>query len=134
LSFKICKPRHRLKERDVDKTQPQLAEEVIRELLRFGFRFPLVLADSLYGESGIGNWSFRRAKVKFYCGDLESSWSPNRSKTARTLQQLACLPTELISEANQKDVRFGKLFLASGAASAQSEITNSDPKNSKADT
>jgi len=43
-------------------------------------------------------------------------------------------PSELISEANQKDVRFGKLFLASGAASAQSEITKSDPKNSKADT
>lgn len=33
------------------KTKPQLAEEIIRELLALGFRFKLVLADSLYGES-----------------------------------------------------------------------------------
>lgn len=52
LLFKIFKPRHRLKEGDVYKTKPQLAEEIIRELLAFGFKFQLVLADSLYGESG----------------------------------------------------------------------------------
>jgi SRSO17 transposase len=52
LLFKIFKPRHRLKEGDVYKTKPQLAEAIIRELLAFGFKFQLVLADSLYGESG----------------------------------------------------------------------------------
>jgi len=44
LLFKIFKPRHRLKEGDLYKTKPQLAEEIIRELLAFGFKFKLVLA------------------------------------------------------------------------------------------
>jgi SRSO17 transposase len=44
LSFRIFKPRHRLQEKDVDKTKPQLAEEIIRELIAFGFKFQLVLA------------------------------------------------------------------------------------------
>lgn len=44
LLFKIFKPRHRLQEGDVYKTKPQLAEEIIRELLAFGFKFHLVLA------------------------------------------------------------------------------------------
>jgi len=36
----------------VYKTQPQLAEEIIRELLAFGWKFPRVLAENLDGESG----------------------------------------------------------------------------------
>src|SRR5258706_154739 len=42
----------RLKPGDVGKRKPQLAVEVIEELLALGFRFRVVLADSLYGESG----------------------------------------------------------------------------------
>jgi SRSO17 transposase len=52
LIFKIFKPRSRLKEGDEYKTKPQLAESIIRELQGFGFNIELVLADSLYGESG----------------------------------------------------------------------------------
>lgn len=52
LMFKIFKPRQRLKKGDEYKTKPQLAEEIIRELQSFGFNIELVLADSLYGESG----------------------------------------------------------------------------------
>lgn len=52
LMFKIFKPRQRLKKGDEYKTKPQLAEEIIRELQTFGFNIELVLADSLYGESG----------------------------------------------------------------------------------
>lgn len=52
LMFKIFKPRHRLQQGDKYKTKPQLAEEIIRELQAFGFNIELVLADSLYGESG----------------------------------------------------------------------------------
>jgi len=37
---------------DVYKTKPQLTIEIIEELLRLGVRFRVVLADSLYGESG----------------------------------------------------------------------------------
>jgi len=51
LSFKIYKPKQRLKPGDVYKTKPQLAAEIISELIELGFKFELVLADSLYGES-----------------------------------------------------------------------------------
>lgn len=51
LMFKVFKPKRRLKLDDVYQTKLQLAEQIIRELVDFGFRFSLVLADSLYGES-----------------------------------------------------------------------------------
>lgn len=52
LIFKIFKPKNRLQEGDTYKTKPQLAVEIIQELQERGFRIKLVLADSLYGESG----------------------------------------------------------------------------------
>ncbi len=52
LLFKIFKPRHRLKAGDEYKTKPQIAVEILQELKPYGFTIELVLADSLYGESG----------------------------------------------------------------------------------
>lgn len=52
LLFKLFKPKTRLKPGDEYKTKPQLAAEIIRELKARGFIIGLVLADSLYGESG----------------------------------------------------------------------------------
>src|SRR5258706_1995613 len=52
LLFRVFKPASRLKPGDVAKSKPQLAIEIIEELLARGFRFRVVLADSLYGESG----------------------------------------------------------------------------------
>jgi len=52
LLFRLFKPQTRLKAGDVYKTKPQLAIELIEELLALGFHFSVVLADSLYGESG----------------------------------------------------------------------------------
>ncbi len=52
LLFKVFKPRARLKPGDRYKTKPELAVEIIQELQAFGFRFDVVLADCLYGESG----------------------------------------------------------------------------------
>jgi SRSO17 transposase len=52
LLFKIFKPRSRLRPGDEYKTKPQLAVEILRELQTFEFNIKLVLADSLYGESG----------------------------------------------------------------------------------
>ena len=51
LSFEVYKPRERLKPEDKYKSKPQIAAEMIRELQMMGFKFELVLADSLYGES-----------------------------------------------------------------------------------
>ena len=48
LAFRLFKPRRRLKSGDVSKSKPQLAVELIQELAAQGFRFSVVLADSLY--------------------------------------------------------------------------------------
>ena len=52
LAFRLFKPRSRLKPGDVYKSKPQLAIELIQDLMALGFHFSVVLADSLYGESG----------------------------------------------------------------------------------
>lgn len=52
LIFQIFKPKNRLKEGDKYKSKPQIAVEIIQELKEWGFKIKLVLADSLYGESG----------------------------------------------------------------------------------
>jgi hypothetical protein len=52
--FEVYKPKERLKPDDTYRSKPEIAAEMIRELQAMGFRFKLVLADSLYGESGCG--------------------------------------------------------------------------------
>ena len=52
LLFKVFKPKTCLHRSDEYKTKPQLAQEILKELRNWDFRIKLVLADSLYGESG----------------------------------------------------------------------------------
>jgi SRSO17 transposase len=51
LIFEVYKPHERLKPGDQYRSKPQIAAMMIRELKALGFKFELVLADSLYGES-----------------------------------------------------------------------------------
>jgi len=51
LVFEVYKPKERLLEGDTYLSKPKIAVEMIRYLQKLGFRFKLVLADSLYGES-----------------------------------------------------------------------------------
>jgi SRSO17 transposase len=51
LTFSLYKPNSRLKPGDSYQSKPQLAVALIRELAALGFRFSVVLADSMYGES-----------------------------------------------------------------------------------
>ena len=53
MTFEVFKPKGTLKESDKYKTKPQIAGEMIEELQQIGFKFELVLADSLYGESDL---------------------------------------------------------------------------------
>jgi len=50
LLFEVYKPKERLKPADIYRSKPEIAAGMIRELKAMGFRFKLVLADSLYGE------------------------------------------------------------------------------------
>ena len=52
LMFEIYKPKERLQPGDKYLTKPEIAAIMITKLQSMGFRFNLVLADSLYGESG----------------------------------------------------------------------------------
>jgi len=51
LSFQVYKPKARLKAGESYRSKPQIAAAMLRELKEQGFKFSLVLADSLYGES-----------------------------------------------------------------------------------
>lgn len=53
LIFKVFKPKGTLKQEDKYQTKIEIASEIISELVSFGFEIELVLADSLYGESGL---------------------------------------------------------------------------------
>jgi SRSO17 transposase len=52
LMFEVYKPKERLEAGDTYKSKPEIAAQMIRDLQAMGFQFKLVLADSLYGESG----------------------------------------------------------------------------------
>jgi len=53
LLFKIYKLKSCLKSGDEYQSKPQIAVEMIREIQAMGFVIERVLADSLYGESGL---------------------------------------------------------------------------------
>ena len=53
LIFKVFKPKGTLKGNDTYKTKIELASSIITELVEFGFKIELVLADSLYGEASL---------------------------------------------------------------------------------
>jgi SRSO17 transposase len=65
LLFKIFKPKNCLQEGDKYKTKPQLGQEIIQELKEAHFRIKLVLADSLYGESGDVIGLLERLKLSY---------------------------------------------------------------------
>jgi len=48
LTFEVYKPKQRLLKEDTYQSKPQIAAHMIRELQMMGFKFKLVLADSLY--------------------------------------------------------------------------------------
>ncbi|WP_413470333.1 IS701 family transposase [[Phormidium] sp. LEGE 05292] len=52
LLFEVYKPHERLKPGDKYLSKPEIAVRLLEKLKKMGFKFNLVLADSLYGESG----------------------------------------------------------------------------------
>lgn len=133
LSFKIFKPRFRLQEGDVYKTKPQLAEEMIRELLAFGFKFKLVLADSLYGESGNVIGVLKELKLNFIVairsnhGVLIGPGQRVRYNSWRAYQQ--SLSHRQPERRYIREIIFGKRRTI-----RYYEITKNDTKNPKSDT
>lgn len=65
LIFQIFKPKNRLQTGDKYKTKPQIAVEIIQEIKEMGLKIKLVLADSLYGESGDVIGVLEKLNLKF---------------------------------------------------------------------
>jgi SRSO17 transposase len=51
LLCEVFKPKGRLKEGDIYQSKPEIATGLVSQLVEMGFKFQVVLADSLYGES-----------------------------------------------------------------------------------
>jgi len=65
LVFKVFKPRSQLQPGDIYKTKPELAVEIRQELQVWDLQIDLVLADSLYGESGDVIRMLERLNLRF---------------------------------------------------------------------
>ena len=65
LGFEVFKPQKRLHQEDQYKTKPQIAIALIHTLQQQGFHFEVVLADSLYGESGKFIAALQRLALRF---------------------------------------------------------------------
>ena len=65
LVFEVFKPQKRLHKEEQYKTKPQIAIALIQALQQQGFQFEVVLADSLYGESGEFIAALQRLQLQF---------------------------------------------------------------------
>jgi SRSO17 transposase len=83
LDFKVYKPKSTLKKGESDCSKPQLAAQMLRELKNRGFKFSLVLADSLYGESKSNFIDFLEELELEYVLAIRSNhgvWMPTHQK------------------------------------------------------
>lgn len=86
LTFEVFKPKGTLKEGDRYKTKPEIAGEMIEDLQELGFKFELVLADSLYGESDVNFISILHKFNLNYLVAIRSNhgvWLPQGQKVRR---------------------------------------------------
>jgi SRSO17 transposase len=65
LLFRLFKPKSRLKPGAVYQTKPQLAVEIVEELVALGFRCSVVLADSEYVESSAFTSALHRLHLQY---------------------------------------------------------------------
>ena len=82
LIFKIFKPKGTLKSGDTYQTKIQLASSIIKELIDFGFKIELVLADSLYGEASSFISTLNKYKIPWILAIRSNHgvWMPSNQK------------------------------------------------------
>lgn len=83
LMFEIYKPKERLQPGDKYRSKPEIAGCIIRKLKTMGFKFNLVLADSLYGESGKNFLQvLNELKLNFIVAirSNHAAWMPTRNR------------------------------------------------------
>lgn len=65
LTFEVFKPKDCLKPQDEHKTKPQIAAQIVRDLVSIGFQIELVLADRFYGDDYPFLSVLRRLKLPY---------------------------------------------------------------------
>lgn len=82
LIFKIFKPKGTLKPGDTYKTKIELASSIVTELINFGFKIELVLADSLYGEASSFIQTLEKFKLPWVLAIRSNHgvWMPDNQK------------------------------------------------------
>ena len=82
LMFKVFKPKGTLKKGDTYKTKIEIASEIITELVEFGFKIELVLADSLYGEASSFITTLNKYKIPWVLAirNNHGVWMPSNQK------------------------------------------------------
>ena len=113
LMFEVYKPKERLGPNDVYKTKPEIAAEMIRALRQMGFTIELVLADSLYGESGVNFISVLHELTLEYVVAIRSNhgvWMPQgqRVRYNRWRSFERAFSTGAIEERFIREIVFGK--------------------------
>ena len=82
LLFKVFKPKGTLKSGDRYQTKIKLASSIIKELIDFGFKIELVLADSLYGEASSFISTLNKYKLSWVLAIRSNHgvWMPSNQK------------------------------------------------------
>jgi len=118
LLFKIFKPQKCLKAEDTYKSKPQLAVEIIKELQKCNFKIKLVLADSLYGESGNVITALEKSNLEYIVAIRSNhkvwmfgkerkrynSWKPYQQKLSRKKSETRYIREIIFGK--RKHVRF----------------------------
>jgi len=89
LLFEVYKPKERLKPGEQYHTKPEIAAMLMRKLESMGFKFNLVLADSLYGESGTNFISVLDELNLNYIVAILKSFRRATSKTKNSIFKMA---------------------------------------------
>jgi SRSO17 transposase len=126
LLFKVFKPRTRLQPGDTYKTKPELAVEIIRDLQQWGFRFEVVLADSLYGESGdfIGALEKRHLKDVLAIRSNHGVWLPPGQRVRHTNWR----PFERVFSNGEQQTRYIQEIIFGQRGRIRFYLLTTDPK------
>lgn len=112
LIFKVFKPKGTLKEKDTYKTKIELAASIITELIDFGFKIELVLADSLYGEASSFIATLNKYKLSWVLAirNNHGVWMPsNQSVRANRWCKFERIFSDQTSEIRYiREIIFGK--------------------------
>lgn len=87
LLFEIYKPKSRLQEGDIYRSKPQIAANLVQELVTQGLNIRCVLADSLYGESPTNLLRvLEKLKLQFLVAirNNHGVWMPTTEKVRQT--------------------------------------------------